>query len=358
MFLRFFGRRLAAPAPPSPAPVAALGGAACATPAPTASPRAGDGAAATLRALAEEARDVEQDARAALARRSERLLAQLHDHEGAADGVHLVETLLTAPADVIRQPPTAAQEALTAASDPQFAPARLVRLAEASPAIAQALLRSANSAQHAAAGAACVSLADAVRRLGAQGVADAVLCTMVDGLLCRPGVEYERLVEQVWSHMVRTAPLARALALAFAVAPGEAFALGLLHDVGKLVVFDRISALRRELRRPVTIPYPALAAILGELHEPLGALAVHRWGLGPNVAQAVGAHHATTPLACAAADNLRQIVFVAERAELARLRAEPMPLADWWDEGAVTASLDRAAPLLERELAAEAVLAG
>ena len=72
-------------------------------------------------------------------------------------------------------------------------------------------------------------------------------------MVSRPGGELDTMAQQVWNHMVRVAPLARDLSGAFGVGPEQAFLLGLLHDVGKLVVFDRITELRTVQRRPLVI---------------------------------------------------------------------------------------------------------
>ena len=58
-----------------------------------------------------------------------------------------------------------------------------------------------------------------------------------------------------------------------------AFSLGLLHDVGKLVLFHHISDLRRARRREITLSEKFLTLALASLHEPLGGLAVLEWDL-------------------------------------------------------------------------------
>ena len=75
-----------------------------------------------------------------------------------------------------------------------------------------------------------------------------VLAGMAEALLHGSG-PYLQDAEAAWAHMVRVGPLARGLARGFGVPPHEAFLLGLLHDVGKLVLFDLLSAVRHELRR-------------------------------------------------------------------------------------------------------------
>lgn len=290
--------------------------------------------------------DVAAEARAQLTARAATLLREFAEARIGGDAAELVLAIRDAGPEGIRQPPAEAQRVLAASRDASTSLADLQRLAEGSPALTQALLRAANSAYYGNATTSCTSIPDALRRLGTTGVEGVAVSAMVEGLLCRPGAAFQPILDAVWSHMVRTAPVARAIAPAFASAPSEAFALGLLHDVGKLAILDRLSSLRSARRRELGIPYPALKAILVALHEPLGALTTHRWGLGPYAAQAIGAHHSGEPIAEAAADHLRQLLFVAERAELALSRGATPALEAWWTAGTITAPYDRVGALL------------
>jgi hypothetical protein len=60
---------------------------------------------------------------------------------------------------------------------------------------------------------------------------------------------------------------------AFEVNPDQAMTLGLLHDVGKLAVFDRISALRVAARTEIGLPELPVRHLLRAVHEPLGVSA-------------------------------------------------------------------------------------
>ena len=95
---------------------------------------------------------------------------------------------LEAGMDVIRQPSHAAREVLAVTQDPECSAGELVRLISRNPTLAQALLRSANSAYYAAGTGRCATIGEAVRRIGTMGVYNVVLGNMLDGLLWRPGV--------------------------------------------------------------------------------------------------------------------------------------------------------------------------
>ncbi|MCU0625869.1 MAG: HDOD domain-containing protein, partial [Gemmatimonadaceae bacterium] len=263
------------------------------------------------------------------------------------DAPALFERLARSGEKTVRQPPAAAQRALDMMRRPDVPIPDLVRLVEQDPSLAQALLRHANSAIYAtASGAQVASLNDAIRRVGTQGLRSVVLASMVEGMLCRPGAAFDAMVRQVWEHMVRTAPLARGLAPAFGVVADEAFTIGLLHDVGKLVLFDRIGTLRTELRRDLALSPQLVTRMLRALHEPLGSAAALRWGLGKGAVDVIATHHRRAePLVPSAH---AECVFVAERLDLALVRGQELALEEWWTLGRLRTPRDLAEPHVAR----------
>jgi HD-like signal output (HDOD) protein len=267
------------------------------------------------------------------------------------DAQPLIDHIREHRSTVIRQPPLAAQRALAVTRDPNASGVEIVRLVGEDPTLTQAVLRHANSAFYATYSDPCVSLPEAVRRIGTAGVETVVLSAMVEGLLCRPGGQYQPIVDAVWSHMVRCGPIARAVAPAFGVVPEVAYSLGLLHDVGKLVVFDAMIALRSQVKRDTSFPAAFLHSALGILHEPLGGLAVLEWGLGPLAARAIATHRRASSAEFARAES--EMLFIVERIDLAAVRKQPVDLEAWWEAGALTTERQRVeaqlAALQERE---------
>jgi HD-like signal output (HDOD) protein len=250
----------------------------------------------------------------------------------------------------IRQPPAAAQAALRVARNPDRGLAELTRLVEKDPVLTQALLRQASSAMYATSGGTVLSLDAAVNRLGAKGVQVVVLSVMVESLMGRPGEELSRLMLLVWEHMGRTAPLARALAPAFDAPVHEVFVVGLLHDAGKLALFDRFASLRTELRRDLVLPAGFVEAALSTLHEPLGGLVMQRWGMNGPAAQTVASHHRSPPVP--GAERMNEVVYLAERLDLALTRGTPVLLDQWWQEASLTGNREKAGRIVDGLVAA------
>ncbi len=266
------------------------------------------------------------------------------------DVAGLLQLLAEEPADVIRQLPAAARDAMGLCDDESLSRTQLADRLSADPALVQSLLKAANGAWYAAGLQSVLRLDAAVDRIGLVGTQAIVLSTCVDGLLSKPGGAYDGMVADVWSHMVSTAPLARPLAAVCGADPEEAFAVALLHDVGKLVMFDRISALRTARRRPIQLPEAWLALALAHLHEPLGALAAHQWGLGPAAADAIGLHHRRERPS--SKHPLAEVLYLAERADHARRTGIPFDFDGIWTLGELHADQHQCRGILGRHLKA------
>ena len=262
----------------------------------------------------------------------------------------LLDALVADPVDGIRQLPAAAQATLAACNDPYVSMDALADRCGRDPTVAQELLRHANSAFYGRGGPATPHLRAAVDRVGVAGVRSVLLGVAVRGLLSRPGAELGGMGTAVWSHLVRTAPLARAVAPVFGAAPETCYALGLLHDVGKLVIVDRATDLRMTSRRTLRLPAAFVRDAFARLHEPVGALAALRWGLGRDAARAIGTHHrdaAMTP----GHDPLSEALCLAERADLAAVRGEALDLPALWAAAALGGSPEAAAAALRQAAA-------
>ena len=278
------------------------------------------------------------------------LLDRATREELQSDGPRIASRICAQDSNLVRQPPTAVQEALRVARNPMSSYGQVIALFERDPALAPALLRHANSAFYRREGPPLVSLHDAAHRIGMGGI-DAVLTSaMVSGLLCKPGGIYDDYVQKVWTHMRCTAPLARWLAPAFGVDPEKAWVYALLHDVGKLIVFDHLTSLRGEWRRELKIPPAYFHQLLAHVHEPLGGLAMLKWGLGGEAARVVSEHHRR--VAPPTRDPHAELVHVAEALDIAHANKREFDWEAVWREGAIhvdRAEVERLLPEWEPE---------
>jgi HD-like signal output (HDOD) protein len=136
------------------------------------------------------------------------------------------------------------------------------------------------------------SVRDAVVRLGLEGTRDALLVVVTNGIAATvPG--FEARAEAIRRRALAAAMAARLVAKALRVESGHDFLVGLLHDVGELVLLQRAA---EEGILPAGIfedakAGPPVSAALDVDHPRVGAAVCRAWGLPPAVAEAAELHH-------------------------------------------------------------------
>jgi len=133
----------------------------------------------------------------------------------------------------------------------------------------------------------------AVARLGFQTIRNLVMALDVFGGSLRvEGKDFT--VDGLQQHAMETARIARELVSGKQLRE-DAFAAGMLHDIGKLVMaanlpdhLQQASALATKERVPL---YVAEEQLYGITHAELGAYLLGIWGLPYSVVEAVGNHH-------------------------------------------------------------------
>lgn len=114
-----------------------------------------------------------------------------------------------------------------------------------------------------------------------------------------PAFSFPRL----WEHSLNTARFARRIAKMEGLpmaAQDDCFIAGMLHDLGKFVLADKLTAVYRQLVDAVRTENLPIAAVeereLGTGHAQAGAYLLGLWGLPDAVLEAVAAHHAPSVL--------------------------------------------------------------
>lgn len=268
------------------------------------------------------------------------------EYGGAGDHGVVLDALRQPGAHEIKQPPLAAQAVLNVCRRRNYSVAELNRLISRDPALSQALLRHANSAWYTSRLAGkVISINAAVQRVGTKGVHATVMSHVMEGELSRPGPGLDKMVQTVWKHMVRVAPISRAFSRAFKVDPDAAYTLGLLHDAGKLVLFDRIAGARKKVRRDLKLSDEFVTEALRTLHEPLGALAALQWGIEADHSASIAHHHRTHP---EPGQPMAEVLYLAERVDLAATNGVELNVDGWWSQGRLSGDKTLVANILEQ----------
>lgn len=187
-------------------------------------------------------------------------------------------------------------EILDALAEPDCPVERIGQIVASDPGLTTKLLQLVNSAFFGFAHE--VSNAEeATLLLGTGTIRSLALTLHLFSAFKTPAVEGCSL-EQIWTHSLRVARLARRIATIEGADEGvteQAFTAGLLHDVGKLVLAERkaapylelVARARKENRPLMAVESEALPAT----HAEVGAYLVDLWGLPVPLVEAVNWHH-------------------------------------------------------------------
>jgi HD-like signal output (HDOD) protein len=166
----------------------------------------------------------------------------------------------------------------------------LAQIASVDPALCAAVLGAANSAEPRP-DAPFASVREAVQRIGADElIAISLAVNTVGGDTVSPGpLAPLRLV--VWRRSLTSAFICRFVAQSRGVASEDAFACGLLHDLGWIVALctleDLLALHPEEKQRPAE----SWLAMVDQFHILLGHITAVRWNLPALIAEIILCHH-------------------------------------------------------------------
>jgi putative nucleotidyltransferase with HDIG domain len=144
-----------------------------------------------------------------------------------------------------------------------------------------------------------LSVDQAVFLLGHQQILHIVLALAFGSAMVVPLPGYAMEANELWRHSLITATGAEGIARDISdlnVEPAVAFTVGLLHDIGKLVMGQALTPdLQAEIRRRVqNFQMPRSEAekeVLGTDHSDVGACLLREWRLPEEIIEAVANHH-------------------------------------------------------------------
>ena len=176
-----------------------------------------------------------------------------------------------------------------AARDPKSAALDIARIVETDVGTASDVLRVAN-APASGLEERCTSLRHAVSLLGMNRVSEVVASAAALALIEKSAAQHPALA----AHALAVAGVARLLAPIVGMSADEAFTLGLLHDVGALLVVQSDDPLYEGLIEQALPDEPSIEdehALMGFDHGALGAAVLRKWNVPAPLPEAVALHH-------------------------------------------------------------------
>jgi diguanylate cyclase (GGDEF)-like protein len=228
---------------------------------------------------------------------------------------------------VIPVPPAGIALVMRRASDPEVSFAQLSRCIEHEPALATEVLRLANSSAYSS-GAEITTAHQAVVVLGARVIRNmAVTCAVRAAMrdIHAPGFNMNRF----WEDSLRRAVLAKRIALKRGtVDPADAFTVGLIQDVGTLLLAVQNPRRARQLDEATRLTSDLRIVreeeIAGQGHPEAFGEAAAAWQLPDDLVAAVRFHHAPTTVR--PDGRLRHLVEVCHAADVVAdvVQADPI----------------------------------
>ena len=202
---------------------------------------------------------------------------------------------LVAQVDGIPSLPEAVSQVLSLVNGPDSSAAQICEVIQKDIGLTAKLLQVANSAYYSFPNR-VGSLQLAVSLLGMNEVRNIVLSATVVGMFKSIKGAPFLSFRELWGHSVNCAVAARTIASRVVdLDPEEAFVGGLLHDVGMVVLIDRLQDdLKKivQLAKKEKVPFiEAEQQYWEHTHARIGSLLIRKWKLPPPVVQATEQHH-------------------------------------------------------------------
>lgn len=188
--------------------------------------------------------------------------------------------------------PHVANMAMQRLSDPDVSPGELHDIISQDQALAARLLRIANSSCYARSRI-VKTIREAVVIIGFNTIKSIVISCVMHDFFKSFG-----LAEKfIWEHSLGNAIICKAIARRIGYSKlDEAFLAGLLHDVGKVVLYIKLpqqtmSIFQKVYRNPHIPCYLLEQEILGFTHAQVGGLLAEKWNFHSDIVEAIASHH-------------------------------------------------------------------
>jgi len=203
-----------------------------------------------------------------------------HDLRRRLDGIRNLPTL----PDVYHKVQTIIRNPNSSASD-------VGRVVAEDPALTARILKMVNSAFYGLRRE-VATIDQAVVVLGLRELEHVVLATSVLKVFPGRGAQAQFNLREYWKHALGSAIAARAIARQLGIGdPNEAFTMGLLHSIGKLVLdlffFDEYVNVLNKVQESGGFILEAEADILGFTHADVGAILAAKWELPPRLVEVI-----------------------------------------------------------------------
>ena len=134
------------------------------------------------------------------------------------------------------------------------------------------------------------SVRDALVRIGLRETRNIAMAITLHSKVFRvPGFDQE--IQRLWKHALAASIAAQLLAAESARDPDPAFLVGLVHDVGRVVLLSLLGDVQRRSRGRAMLLPETVGRLGDKLHAKLGAVAADSWRFSEELVAAIAYHH-------------------------------------------------------------------
>lgn len=222
--------------------------------------------------------------------------------------------ILTSKIDSFPVLPTVVGRVMEITADPDSAPKDLINVISPDQSLTTTILKMANSAYFGLTRE-ISSLQQALTILGFTEIRNLVLAKAVFNSFknLKKGSKFD--IRKFWEHSFICGIAAKIIATELKLPGNEFFVAGLIHDIGKLVIFmampDDFFKIIEASEPLIFNTYKAEKDILGVTHDEIGIALVKKWMFPENLITAVGFHH--RPAEAAKQSLFPFVVYVADQ---------------------------------------------
>ncbi|GAB6042004.1 hypothetical protein JCM17961_26800 [Endothiovibrio diazotrophicus] len=186
--------------------------------------------------------------------------------------------------------PTTAYALLSRLHDPEVTADELISLIKGDPALSAEMVRLANSALFRRGDREVTNLKQATLAVGFNGLRSMVLTSLMQPVLNIRPIYFKLFGQQLWDHSSECAMACAAIAKRHDIDTFNAYLLGLIHDVGKIVLFQMLVETLRVMDPDLKPrPYVLVKLILASSRQ-LSVEVAKAWQLPEIYQEALRAH--------------------------------------------------------------------
>ena len=175
--------------------------------------------------------------------------------------------------------PSVIPKLLQSLRDPDASAKDFVQIINKDPALSGSVLKLASSAYFNPLGSQVGSIENAVVKLGLDGLRT-VLSTVIMQPVIRPKSDYHaKLGLKLWTHSIQCAVACEIIAKTHQLEPFKAYLMGLVHDIGKITIFNQIGIQLSAFEECTIHCYAAFMPFIKNSEAALSATIVKDWNL-------------------------------------------------------------------------------